>query len=158
MIWWGCLKVSFVQNQNFPKKSVCTTSWLKSSRCQTINKALLTFWHFLTVSGHFQNNKGENCLHLCWQSTINRELTEKYEKICESGLKMTLQSGLTLCPDLATDAKWSSVDLSNLFENGGLSNLWNDLVRSGELVSNDPDSCKLWCFYIWKFHDFESIN
>ena len=55
---------------------------------------------------------------------------------------MTLQSGLTLFPDLATDAKWSSVDLSNLFENGGLSNLWNDLVRSGELVSNDPDSCK----------------
>lgn len=56
---------------------------------------------------------------------------------------MTLQSGLTLCPDLATDAKWSSVDLRSLFDNGGLSNLWNDLVRSGELVSSEIDSGKM---------------
>lgn len=52
---------------------------------------------------------------------------------------MTLQSGIYLCPDLATDAKWCMVDLRNLFDNGGLSNLWNDLMRSGELVSPDQD-------------------
>ena len=52
---------------------------------------------------------------------------------------MTLQSELCLCPDISTDGKWSTVDLRNLFDNGGLSSLWNDLVRSGELVSNDAD-------------------
>ena len=52
---------------------------------------------------------------------------------------MTLQAELCLCPDISTDAKWSSVDLRNLFDNGGLSSLWNDLVRSGELVSNDSE-------------------
>ena len=52
---------------------------------------------------------------------------------------MTLQAELCLCPDISTDSKWSTVDLRSLFDSGGLSSLWNDLVRSGELVSNDAD-------------------
>ena len=52
---------------------------------------------------------------------------------------MTLQAELCLCPDISTDVKWCTVDLRNLFDHGGLSSLWNDLVRSGELVSNDSE-------------------
>ena len=64
---------------------------------------------------------------------------------------MTLQSGFCLCPDLGTDNKWSSVDLRNLFDLNGLSDLWNDLVRTGELVPNNDSEflSKFWknaCF------------
>lgn len=53
--------------------------------------------------------------------------------------RMTLQSGLCLCPDIGTDSKWSSVDLRNLFDQNGLSNMWNELVRNGELISSEAE-------------------
>ena len=58
---------------------------------------------------------------------------------------MTLQSGFCLCPDLGTDSKWSAVDLRNLFDLNGLSDMWNELVRTGELVLNND------CEYISKY-------
>ncbi len=50
---------------------------------------------------------------------------------------MSLQADLKLRPDLSTDPKWSTVDLRNLFDYEGLANMWNDLVRTGELVSTN---------------------
>lgn len=70
---------------------------------------------------------------------------------------MTLQSGIYLCPDLTTDAKWSSVDLRTIFDNGGLANLWNELVRSGELVNNEQDFCGEKFFKFFQFYRVSKV-
>jgi hypothetical protein len=48
---------------------------------------------------------------------------------------MSLQADLKLRPDPTFDAKWSDLDLLRIFQPDELSNLWNELVRTGELVS-----------------------
>ena len=46
---------------------------------------------------------------------------------------MTHQKNLQLCPDSNSDLKWSKIDLLSIFD-GRLSELWNDLVKNGELI------------------------
>ena len=47
---------------------------------------------------------------------------------------MSLQTDLRLRPDSTLDAKWSDFDLLRIFQPNGLSTLWNELVRTGELA------------------------
>ena len=79
-------------------------------------------------------------------------------KRVESALKNDVAS---ICPDISTDSKWSTVDLRSLFDSGGLSSLWNDLVRSGELVSNDADltgTGQLFSYSYFPNTQFGSLN
>ena len=72
---------------------------------------------------------------------------------------MTLQSGFCLCPDLGTDSKWSSVDLCNLFDLNGLSDMWNELVRTGELVlSNETEYISKCLLIIFVFDNYQVIQ
>ena len=72
---------------------------------------------------------------------------------------MTLQSGFCLCPDLGTDSKWSSVDLCNLFDLNGLSDMWNELVRTGELVlSNETEYISKFILIIFVLGDISVLT
>ena len=55
---------------------------------------------------------------------------------------MTHQKNLQLCPDSNSDLKWSKIDLLSIFD-GRLSELWNDLVKNGELIGKIENQGKL---------------
>jgi hypothetical protein len=52
---------------------------------------------------------------------------------------MSLQSDLKLRPDPSADPKWSDLDLQRIFQSD-LPALWNELIRTGELVSSRQDT------------------
>ena len=52
---------------------------------------------------------------------------------------MSLQSDLKLRPDPSADPKWSDLDLQRIFQSD-LPVLWNELIRTGELVSSRQDT------------------
>ena len=54
---------------------------------------------------------------------------------------MTHQKNLQLCPDSNSDLKWSKIDLLSIFD-GRLAELWNELVKNGELIGKAENQGK----------------
>ena len=54
---------------------------------------------------------------------------------------MTHQKNLQLCPDSNSDLKWSKIDLLSIFD-GRLAELWNELVKNGELIGKADNQGK----------------
>lgn len=53
---------------------------------------------------------------------------------------MNIQLDITMRPEIRLDAKWLKTDLKRLLYRDGLAELWNEMVRDGEIVGSFSDS------------------
>mgnify|MGYP001162944014 CR=1 FL=1 len=70
---------------------------------------------------------------------------------------MTHQKNLQLCPDSNSDLKWSKIDLLSIFD-GRLAELWNELVKNGELIGKAENQGKSKFNLIQKFNSNDLIQ
>lgn len=52
---------------------------------------------------------------------------------------MSEQLNITVRPEDRLDAKWLKTDLQRFFRRDGLAELWNEMVRVGEIVGHFSD-------------------
>lgn len=63
-------------------------------------------------------------------------------KIAEQPIKqdkMSSQLNITVRPEVRLDAKWLKTDLQRFLYRDGLAELWNEMVRDGEIVGSFSD-------------------
>lgn len=53
--------------------------------------------------------------------------------------KMSSQLNITVRPDVRLDTKWLKTDLQRFLYRDGLAELWNEMVRDGEIVGSFSD-------------------
>lgn len=53
--------------------------------------------------------------------------------------KMSSQLNITVRPEVRLDAKWLKTDLQRFLYRDGLAELWNEMVRDGEIVGSFSD-------------------
>lgn len=53
---------------------------------------------------------------------------------------MNIQLDITMRPEIRLDAKWLKTDLKRLLYRDGLAELWNEMVRDGEIIGSFSDS------------------
>ena len=70
---------------------------------------------------------------------------------------MTHQKNLQLCPDSNSDLKWSKIDLLSIFD-GRLAELWNELVKNGELIGKAENQGKFKFNLMQKFNLTQNFN
>ena len=54
-------------------------------------------------------------------------------------INMSIQFDITMRPEIRLDAKWLKTDLKRLLYRDGLAELWNEMVRDGEIVGSFSD-------------------
>lgn len=52
---------------------------------------------------------------------------------------MSVQLDITVRPEIRLDAKWLKTDLKRLLYRDGLAELWNEMIRDGEIVGSFSD-------------------
>lgn len=52
---------------------------------------------------------------------------------------MSSQLNITVRPEVRLDAKWLKTDLQRFLYRDGLAELWNEMVRDGEIVGSFSD-------------------
>lgn len=52
---------------------------------------------------------------------------------------MSGQMDITVRPEVRLDAKWIKMDLQKFFCRDGLTELWNEMIRDGEIVGTFSD-------------------
>lgn len=52
---------------------------------------------------------------------------------------MSFQSDILIRSEVRLDAKWLKTDLKRLFYRDGLAELWNEMIRDGEIVGSFSD-------------------
>lgn len=53
--------------------------------------------------------------------------------------KMSSQLNITVRPEVRLDAKWLKTDIQRFLYRDGLAELWNEMVRDGEIVGSFSD-------------------
>jgi len=52
---------------------------------------------------------------------------------------MNSQLNITVRPEIRLDAKWLKTDLQRFLYRDGLAELWNEMVRDGEIIGSFSD-------------------
>lgn len=52
---------------------------------------------------------------------------------------MSIQLDIIVRPEIRLDAKWLKTDLKRLLYRDGLAELWNEMIRDGEIVGSFSD-------------------
>lgn len=52
---------------------------------------------------------------------------------------MSIQFDIIMRPEIRLDAKWLKTDLKRILYRDGLAELWNEMVRDGEIVGSFSD-------------------
>lgn len=52
---------------------------------------------------------------------------------------MSVQLDIIVRPEIRLDAKWLKTDLKRLLYRDGLAELWNEMIRDGEIVGSFSD-------------------
>lgn len=52
---------------------------------------------------------------------------------------MSIQFNIIMRPEIRLDAKWLKTDLKRILYRDGLAELWNEMVRDGEIVGSFSD-------------------